>query len=209
MLPAVNHVDGTCRFQTITTENGLLFHILREFRRLTGVGLLLNTSLNVDGEPLACTPEEAYNCFRYSGLDMMLIEDCVLHIEQQVRRTLILEGDNGPACHGGGRDRQEFQEVRRLIRRASICGTSQAKGNAKESVSNSQPFWNAPFDCVRTLVVAPRNEAEIAEHLSEIWVSLGRNGLCELAGEFGAAAGRLRTLRTVSHSPPTDYYALE
>ena len=78
-LPAVTHVDGTARVQTVSDENNPRFAgLLRAFRELTGVGVLLNTSMNLKGEPMCSTPAEAYSVFERSGLDFLVLERCVV-----------------------------------------------------------------------------------------------------------------------------------
>ena len=73
-LPAVTHVEGSARFQTINEETNPHYYILvKAFYKLTGVPVLLNTSLNGNGEPMVETPEEALNFFKNSNLDMMFI----------------------------------------------------------------------------------------------------------------------------------------
>jgi carbamoyltransferase len=74
VIPAVTHVDGSARVQTVSNLNNLLFkELLEEFYRLTGVPILLNTSFNVRGEPIVCTPEDAIRCFYSTGLDSLFI----------------------------------------------------------------------------------------------------------------------------------------
>ena len=78
-LPAVTHVDGTARVQTVREESNPRFAgLLRAFRDLTGVGVLLNTSMNLKGEPMCSTPAEAYSVFERSGLDFLVLERCVV-----------------------------------------------------------------------------------------------------------------------------------
>ena len=73
-IPAVTHVDGSARFQTISEEtNPHYYNLVKAFYKLTGVPVLLNTSLNGNGEPMLETPEEAINFFKNSHLDMMFI----------------------------------------------------------------------------------------------------------------------------------------
>ena len=74
VIPAVTHVDGTARVQTVRREdNPLLWEVITEFDHLTGVPVVLNTSFNVNGEPIVCTPVEAIRCFFGSGLDELAI----------------------------------------------------------------------------------------------------------------------------------------
>lgn len=78
-IPAVTHVDGTGRLQTVTREfNGKFYDIIKSFYEKTGVPVLLNTSFNVAGEPIVETPEEAIKCFLGTDIDALLIEDYLL-----------------------------------------------------------------------------------------------------------------------------------
>lgn len=78
-IPAVTHVDGSSRLQTVKREeNPLFYDLLSEFDKLTGCPLLLNTSFNLRGEPIVCTPEEAYLSFMRSGMDYLVMENFVL-----------------------------------------------------------------------------------------------------------------------------------
>jgi carbamoyltransferase len=73
-IPAVTHVDGSARIQTVHREtNPLFYRLLEAFEDKTGCGVLVNTSFNVRGEPIVCTPEEAYRCFRNTHLDALVL----------------------------------------------------------------------------------------------------------------------------------------
>ena len=74
LLPAITHEDGSARIQTVTKEQNPLYHeLLIEFGKLTSVPVLLNTSFNVRGEPIVCTPEDAYDNFNRSGVDILIM----------------------------------------------------------------------------------------------------------------------------------------
>lgn len=74
VIPAVVHVDGTARVQTVSRRTNPLFHrLISEFGRRTGVPVLLNTSFNDAGEPIVCSPSEAIRCFRGTGLDALVL----------------------------------------------------------------------------------------------------------------------------------------
>jgi carbamoyltransferase len=78
-IPAVTHVDNTARLHTVSREaNPLYWDLLQRFGEKTGVPVLLNTSFNVRGEPIVCTPKEAIACFYNSGLDALVIERFLL-----------------------------------------------------------------------------------------------------------------------------------
>ena len=78
-IPAVTHVDYTARIQSVHHDTNPRFHaLLSEFHRQTGCPVLVNTSFNVRGEPIVCTPEDAYRCFMRTEMDYLVIENCLL-----------------------------------------------------------------------------------------------------------------------------------
>jgi carbamoyltransferase len=78
-LPAITHVDGSARVQTVNEETSPRFaRLLRAFERLTGCPILLNTSFNLNYEPIVCTPIDALICFILSGLDTLVLEDFII-----------------------------------------------------------------------------------------------------------------------------------
>ena len=83
-VPAVTHVDYSARVQTVRKEeNGLYYDLIAEFARLTGCPLVVNTSFNVRGEPIVCTPEDAYRCFMRTEMDVLVLNNFVLRKEDQ------------------------------------------------------------------------------------------------------------------------------
>lgn len=79
-LPAITHVDGSARPQTVTAEQNPRLHaLLSAFQQRTGYPMLVNTSFNVRGEPIVCTPDDALFCMGVAGLDLLVIENCVVH----------------------------------------------------------------------------------------------------------------------------------
>ena len=79
VVPAVTHVDGSGRLQTVSRQqNQLFWRLIDEFRKLTGVPMVLNTSFNLKGEPIVCSPEDAVRTFFSSGLDALIIGDCLV-----------------------------------------------------------------------------------------------------------------------------------
>src|SRR5204863_9070107 len=73
LVPAVIHKDGTCRIQTILrNQNSRYWELVERFRQVTGIPMVLNTSLNVKGEPIVCTPADAIRCFLGCGLDYLV-----------------------------------------------------------------------------------------------------------------------------------------
>jgi carbamoyltransferase len=78
-VPAITHVDYSARIQTVDSErNPRLYGLLKEFKKLTGYGILVNTSFNVRSEPIVCTPEDAYRCFMRTGIDVLVLDNFVL-----------------------------------------------------------------------------------------------------------------------------------
>lgn len=78
-IPAVTHVDGTVRPQILKrNENPKYYDLIKKFEKKTGVGALLNTSFNRRGEPIVCSPEDAYNCFKGSKLDLLVLENYLI-----------------------------------------------------------------------------------------------------------------------------------
>jgi len=73
-LPAITHVDGTARLQTVSREANPLYHrLIGEFEKRRGVPVVLNTSFNVRGEPMVCQPKDALRCFFTTGIDHLAI----------------------------------------------------------------------------------------------------------------------------------------
>lgn len=86
-LPAITHVDNSARIQTVHPEtNPRYYQLLKEFEKLTGCGVLVNTSFNVRGEPIVCTPEDAYRCFMRTEMDYLVLENFVLAKSEQPQR---------------------------------------------------------------------------------------------------------------------------
>jgi carbamoyltransferase len=78
-IPAVTHVDDSARIQTVRrTDNPLYYDIIRAFYDLTGCPVIVNTSFNVKDEPIVCTPDDAYRCFRNTGMDVLVMESFVV-----------------------------------------------------------------------------------------------------------------------------------
>jgi carbamoyltransferase len=87
-LPAITHVDMSARVQTVDEErHGRFYRLMKEFKRLTGCGVIINTSFNIRGEPIVCTPQDAYRCFMASEMDMLVLENCVLRRTEQPQQS--------------------------------------------------------------------------------------------------------------------------
>ena len=91
-VPAITHVDYSARLQTVDEErHGRYYRLLRAFYELTGCPILVNTSFNVRGEPIVCTPQDAYRCFMATDMDALVLEDFVLHKEDMQAETDVAE----------------------------------------------------------------------------------------------------------------------
>jgi carbamoyltransferase len=83
-IPAVTHVDYSARIQTVHKETNPRYHaLISRFEELTGCPVLVNTSFNVRGEPIVCTPEDAFRCFMGSEIEFLAVGNCILHKENQ------------------------------------------------------------------------------------------------------------------------------
>mgnify|MGYP005622286975 CR=1 FL=1 len=88
-IPAVTHVDYSSRIQTVHKETNLKYHkLITKFKEKTSCSVVVNTSFNVRGEPIVCTPEDAFRCFMGTELDLLVVGNCVLKKEKQ-SKTLI------------------------------------------------------------------------------------------------------------------------
>ncbi len=83
-IPAVTHVDYSARIQTVTEQHNEMFYgIIHAFKELTGCGCVINTSFNVRGEPIVCSPLDAYTCFMRTDMDVLVLENFILFKEEQ------------------------------------------------------------------------------------------------------------------------------
>jgi carbamoyltransferase len=83
-IPAVTHIDYSARVQTVHEEtNPLYYRLIKRFKALTGCPVLVNTSFNVRGEPIVCSPEDAFRCFMGNELDLLVVGNCVLAKQEQ------------------------------------------------------------------------------------------------------------------------------
>jgi carbamoyltransferase len=83
-IPAVTHVDYSARIQTVhEATNPRYYRLLKVFEAKTGCGVIVNTSFNVRGEPIVCAPSDAYRCFMRTEMDVLVLENCLLHKSDQ------------------------------------------------------------------------------------------------------------------------------
>jgi carbamoyltransferase len=83
-VPAITHVDYSARVQTVDSErHGRFYRLMKSFHDLTGCPVIVNTSFNIRGEPIVCTPEDAYRCFMATDMDCLVLENHILVKEEQ------------------------------------------------------------------------------------------------------------------------------
>ncbi|XPV80800.1 MAG: carbamoyltransferase C-terminal domain-containing protein [Halarcobacter sp.] len=83
-IPAVTHIDYSARVQTVDKNtNKRYYHLLSKFDSLTSCPILVNTSFNVRGEPIVCSPKDSYICFMRTGIDILVLEDFILYKTEQ------------------------------------------------------------------------------------------------------------------------------
>jgi carbamoyltransferase len=91
-IPAVTHVDYSARIQTVDPErHGLFYQMMSKFYELTGCPVIVNTSFNIRGEPIVCTPEDAYRCFMYTHMDALVLGNYLLLKEKQPEMAGVAE----------------------------------------------------------------------------------------------------------------------
>ncbi|MEW5851998.1 MAG: carbamoyltransferase C-terminal domain-containing protein [Myxococcota bacterium] len=103
-IPAVTHVDGSARVQTVSKEDNPRFHgLISAFEKLTGVPVIMNTSFNIKGEPIVNTPADAIRCFLGTQIDMLVLHDVIVEKRPEVAAALAQErkkGDSGRVVDG-------------------------------------------------------------------------------------------------------------
>jgi carbamoyltransferase len=135
-LPSVTHVDYSARVQTVNEEvNPRFYRIIRKFKEKTGYGVVVNTSFNIRGEPIVCQPDEAYRCFMFTDMDVLVLEDCICLKTEQ------------PALPGAEEYKKQFKEEN-MVKRQNIFAEFIAF--AKESKS----YWIVPIVIILLLMVA-------------------------------------------------------
>ena len=83
-LPAITHVDYSARIQTVHKETNPRYHaLISAFKAKTGCPVVVNTSFNVRGEPLVCSPEDAFRCFMGTEIEVLVVGNCLLRKEDQ------------------------------------------------------------------------------------------------------------------------------
>jgi carbamoyltransferase len=142
-IPAVTHVDGSARLQTVASRvNPVFAALLREFKVTTGCGVLVNTSFNVAGEPIVTTPEDAYRCFRAAELDALVMGPFLFRKERQPAAVPAREG----AAERGGQGAAPSGRARDLERVAALAAVLAVFGAVKG--------WRGPGVAAAALLLA-------------------------------------------------------
>ena len=88
-MPAITHVDYSARIQTVHADTNARFHsVISKFKQITGCPIVVNTSFNVRGEPIICTPTDAFKCFMGTDLDVLVVGNYLLIKEEQNKNLL-------------------------------------------------------------------------------------------------------------------------
>ena len=83
-VPAITHIDYSARIQTVHSDTNPLYHsLITKFKKMTGCPILVNTSFNVRGEPIICSPIDAFKCFMGTGIDILVVGNFLLYKEEQ------------------------------------------------------------------------------------------------------------------------------
>ena len=83
-LPAITHVDYSSRIQSVSKDrNDRFYQLIKTFEEKTGSGVIVNTSFNIRGEPIVCTPQDAYRCFMATEMDVLVLENHILYENEQ------------------------------------------------------------------------------------------------------------------------------
>lgn len=223
-LPAITHVDYSARIQTVDASNHPEYRrVLEAVRRRTGFGVVVNTSFNVRGEPIVCTPAEAYRCFMRTEMEMLVLEDCVLLKSGQPRfdedegwKSRLLSEDEGRAAQGPdtGSDplrpaAEDLAEIRRIWhedlaplvgREFFPPGPDAAQGTYYRAVDGAGPAAVGTADY--------RTAEEIAAGLLELWHHPDDAPLAAAAAALGALAMRLRPVGDAGGEVPDMVYTL-
>jgi carbamoyltransferase len=87
-IPAITHIDFSARVQTVDKErHGKYYDVIKKFKDITGCSVIINTSFNIRGEPIVCTPEDAYRCFMNTEMDVLVLENCIFYKNEQPEKS--------------------------------------------------------------------------------------------------------------------------
>jgi carbamoyltransferase len=188
LVPAVVHVDGSARVQTVDRGEAPLRKVLEAFEALTGCPALLNTSFNLSDEPIVCSPEDAYHSFRRGGLDVLVLEDCVVSCPS---------GWSPPAIER--RVDQAWQPA------ASDCGWRPVAAALPQTpLASGSGFVSRPPE----ITLRPYESRELGRSLAEFWERVGERRLASLAEEIAVVAERLHESQQPAHVAYPNLYPM-
>ena len=115
-VPAITHVDNSARIQTVDREDHPLYHrLIERFYEKTGCPVIVNTSFNVRGEPIVCTPAEAYRCFRRTNMDVLVLGSRIIDKERQASGAAAASWEpEEPPAEAAEKARTELRDARRF-----------------------------------------------------------------------------------------------
>ena len=121
-IPAVTHVDYSARIQTVHAETNPRFHaLLSAFKAQTGCPVLVNTSFNVRGEPIVCTPEDAFRCFMGTEIEVLAVGNCTCSRASRIRRSSSTTRARSSSTDGAGpHDRRPANNSREAPARSCV-----------------------------------------------------------------------------------------
>ena len=150
-IPAVTHVNGSARVQTVDAEvNPEFAGLLRAFDDLTGCPVLLNTSFNHRDEPIVCTPDDAYRTFRRTGLDVLVLEDFVIESDSPAAATTPVVAHAAPVARAAKAVAPSFAATAAISsdtddkQRGSVSSTSVAPDQTESPPGPSPTVGDAP-----------------------------------------------------------------
>jgi carbamoyltransferase len=206
-IPAVTHIDYSARVQTVSEEtNPEFYRLIRAFKERTGFGVIVNTSFNLRGEPIVCSPKDAYNCFMRTGIDLLVLEDVLLWKVNQPPWNNT--GDVKKAVGGTNQtppkdpDLGAFYELEAL----PVAARVRARGRALLAPgpdASIKTYWTPRATNRRQLTdfegLGARTPNELEIYLHKLWTGIDLAELCDLAPGLAELARKLR--QTESQDP--------
>ena len=172
-VPAVTHVDYSARIQTVRRDHHPEFYdLIRQFQRDTGCPLVVNTSFNVRGEPIVCTPQDAYRCFMRTEMDVLALGDCILLKPGQPAwpegKGEGLEPEDATGSLPEAHPRQLRAALDQIFERQFWPAAEQLRAGGQVLIGVARPAsaWvdaNEPADLKPGFTIAPSLQSEVPE----------------------------------------------
>jgi carbamoyltransferase len=202
-IPAVTHVDYSARVQTVSeSDHPELYNILLEFRRHTGIGVLVNTSFNVRGEPIVCSPKDAYVCFMQTDIDLLVLEDMLLWKEKQP--SLSRSDNSTVAAVKRNSDARSEDGLAAFFSSTALAAADRLRIRRRKLLvdapdPSAQTYWKPRQPESRYEAPGARTPDELAQQLSTLWIQNDLVELSDLAAGLAHFAGKFRN--TVERDP--------